>query len=976
MALFPEGATEQPIPVPPDLVGQFTDVYDPTGRASRLTDLLTACRAHHAAEAIHGSADLARMPAPSGPGGPTASLNLASQDGVAESDLLLQLAALLAWHPATHLEQRPGLDAIAEDLAAGLPPGPADTTAYYDFHRLQCAWENTWTSALDGMTVAAASDLYEALVDTIDPGVLWIDNSEIAELDDLLEGVAQAIGVSTSTSGLDPPADLITWLPALAGVWQSLSLDDQEWIRFLAWIDDFVYPFAITPLIDLTLTVADIWLGTEWPQEWLAGVQLSDVAEDEDWGRNQAEEFLEGLDLEAAAPAGLSRLEGLLGGLNERLAEPYSFDIFVPGSYNFGILSTYRQRWRPLGYQAGDLVASIPLSPGETRDFETKRIVKTSRTQKEIEHSLALRSGESTTIGRAEAEIVQKASNATNFAMTAQGAINVAIANVGASNEFGADQSADSAETKRDFREATVRAAQEYRDERTLEIATEDVVTGETVERRSISNPNNEITVTYLLYELQRRFEVSEQLHEIRPVVLVAFDVPSPDEIDEAWLIANAWILRRVILDDRLLPALDYLSDAFAGDELSVAIVQAQWDAQMAAVGALSDNVETSMSVRNVARAALAVAAASVAGGDGLIKNLGEILFPATSGPDSDDVLTAQRESAQQGLEWADADLLAQRTRLEGGVSALQQATVAYVEAVKHRTNRRVAIDQLRVHVKENVLHYMQAIWSHEPPDQRYFRLYDLAIEWPESDPAAFLMALEDSNPASGVGVAMQTSMTAVPMAPGVLTADVPSELIDLLVPPPSLGPERRLHEVADVDSLLGFKGNYAMFPLREGNAITDYMEQDCLDSYFGIIDPDPFGEIPTTTQAIALAECAWDRPDTTDADRAEITQWLVAVMAAQKRIAEEIVVPTGQLFMEALPGAHPLLEDFKLQHRALDVERAVVDLKVRQMELLRRAARLVKGDLSDPDIEQRVEITGSPSAVGVNLSPPVGEPA
>jgi hypothetical protein len=218
--------------------------------------------------------------------------------------------------------------------------------------------------------------------------------------------------------------------------------------------------------------------------------------------------------------------------------------------------------------------------------------------------------------------------------------------------------------------------------------------------------------------------------------------------------------------------------------------------------------------------------------------------------------------------------------------------------------------------------------------------------------------------------------MIAVPMAPGVLTADVPSELIDLLVPPPSLGPERRLHEVADVDSLLGFKGNYAMFPLREGNAITDYMEQDCLDSYFGIIDPDPFGEIPTTTQAIALAECAWDRPDTTDADRAEITQWLVAVMAAQKRIAEEIVVPTGQLFMEALPGAHPLLEDFKLQHRALDVERAVVDLKVRQMELLRRAARLVKGDLSDPDIEQRVEITGSPSAVGVNLSPPVGEPA
>ena len=63
-------------------------------------------------------------------------------------------------------------------------------------------------------------------------------------------------------------------------------------------------------------------------------------------------------------PSGLARLERVLGGLNERLAEPYQFDIFVPGSYNFGVLTTYRQRWQPLEYQVGNLVASMPLSPG------------------------------------------------------------------------------------------------------------------------------------------------------------------------------------------------------------------------------------------------------------------------------------------------------------------------------------------------------------------------------------------------------------------------------------------------------------------------------------------------------------------------------------------------------------------------------------------------------------------------------------
>ena len=30
------------------------------------------------------------------------------------------------------------------------------------------------------------------------------------------------------------------------------------------------------------------------------------------------------------------------------------------------------------------------------------------------------------------------------------------------------------------------------------------------------------------------------------------------------------------------------------------------------------------------------------------------------------------------------------------------------------------------------------------------------------------------------------------------------------------------------------------------------------------------------------------------------------------------MIVPTSSLYMEALPGAHPLLENFKLEHRAV----------------------------------------------------------
>ena len=34
----------------------------------------------------------------------------------------------------------------------------------------------------------------------------------------------------------------------------------------------------------------------------------------------------------------------------------------------------------------------------------------------------------------------------------------------------------------------------------------------------------------------------------------------------------------------------------------------------------------------------------------------------------------------------------------------------------------------LFVHIKQNILHYMQAIWSYEPTDQRFFRLYNTPV--------------------------------------------------------------------------------------------------------------------------------------------------------------------------------------------------------------------------------------------------------
>ncbi|MBK7108743.1 MAG: hypothetical protein IPH61_06250 [Bacteroidetes bacterium] len=115
-----------------------------------------------------------------------------------------------------------------------------------------------------------------------------------------------------------------------------------------------------------------------------------------------------------------------------------------------------------------------------------------------------------------------------------------------------------------------MKATQDFKEERSVEINTEESYGSEYTESGTILNPNDELAVTYLFYELQKRFKVSEQLYRVMPVVLVAQDVPAPDEITEAWIIANDWILNRVLLDDSFRPALQYIAQKNVGDDFSI----------------------------------------------------------------------------------------------------------------------------------------------------------------------------------------------------------------------------------------------------------------------------------------------------------------------------------------------------------------------------------------------------------------------
>ena len=245
---------------------------------------------------------------------------------------------------------------------------------------------------------------------------------------------------------------------------------------------------------------------------------------------------------------GASRLSHLLEELDRMLNEKYSFDVYAKDSINFGIMVTYRQTWKPEKYQVGELVSTIPLAPKEVRRYTTRRVTKKSRAVREVEDAMQSRRSEASDTSRVDAEIVDKAQNKTNFNITAKESLGGEGYNIESTQQAGGENAKQSEKVKKDFRESVLKRAEEYKQQHRTEIDTSSSEETEDTTFHEIQNPNDELAVTYLFYELQRTYRISEKIHQLTPVVLVAQEVPQPHQIDDAWLTSQDWILRRVIL--------------------------------------------------------------------------------------------------------------------------------------------------------------------------------------------------------------------------------------------------------------------------------------------------------------------------------------------------------------------------------------------------------------------------------------------
>jgi len=844
---------------------------------------------------------------------------------------------------ALKLDSRPTPETVQDHVnRLELRRGPADSPAYYDFHHLQIAFDHVWTESFDQALVEKLKDLYRGILEIggdvpggrpVGPESSWFSRMPGWFSNNLLDEAERAC----SATDFEVPAVVVDAISIAKDEWNALTEDQRDRLESIC--------EEISAVEDRLTNVmakadADAWR-----------VRLA-------FARDGAKRMLEYARRELSNRGNVScKLNDLLADIRKRIKEDYLFEIYAaaPGqrSVNFGILVTYRQKWQPWNYQAGELAGTIPLAPKEVRRFTKRQVVKRSRAEKEIRNNLRSHREDSSETSRAEAEIINKANSRTAFQLGTQTGANVGF-NTGVVNgsftgglnaDFSKEVASISEEVKREFREAVFKASQEYKEERTIEVTTEATSETEVTESGEISNPNEELTVTYLFYELQRRYRVSEQIHRVTPVVLVAQEVPSPDEIDDLWIVAHDWILRRVLLDDSFRPALTYLASQVRGDEYSLEEFRKNMERQRRLTDEIKEELlairEQSQGRYTALETALSRRASAIeveAEEEGLFEKILEFHTGEEEKP-SPEAARVREDAARDAYERAAREEKELRSRLDREVTALQAVTEQYTKLLSEHVNRRAQIDRLRLHIKQNILYYMQSIWSYEPPDQRFFRLHRTVVPKLNGE-----LVFTITSPPGAVPLEYDAHCE---LDPNQETAT--------------------LAEVANLDQVLGYKGNYMIFPLTRSNCLTDFMMAPYVDSELGLHDPDELGNW-TLESFSEYVCCLKERLAPTFFNDPQLQERLrrqyLRLLESPRRQYEDIIVPSGELFIEALPGTHPLLEDFKLRHRAMDVEKVRVEVVQQQLENVRLAARLLSAELDDPKIDKKVVVEGASAGV------------
>jgi hypothetical protein len=609
-----------------------------------------------------------------------------------------------------------------------------------------------------------------------------------------------------------------------------------------------------------------------------------------------------------------------------RLSQEYPFEVFPPLTVNVGLRVVYRQEWRSLGLQKGEIVRTVPLGPGQREKVSTK-IFRRRRHSRTLESVTATETTtETTDTTKDSSEIVAEASSTFNWKVDAEVHGGIAVIGGSVSTSLGGGSEEKSRATSSSLSEAMRKAASKVRRETKVVVSTEQEETFERETASEIQNPNNETAITYEYHKLQQQYEVFTHLAEVESVIFVAERLPSPAEIGDAWVRRHDWIIARVLKDESHRATLNELIQD-RDDENPVAGLAEDPFARMA--GAAHDSFAK---------------------------------FNQTAG---------QGDPQGQGLSIP--DIYAEPQRI------YQQHLRDQAARTRANELRRTRRDRLYQHIVDNILHYCRAIWMAEDPDQRMLRYKKegrrVPVEWvgpspfvivgaapaapPQYQPTGATAPLWDlidpTGPIAYVGNYAVFGLRprpqpAVDGAPALRIAVLdalrndafPLSLEDLLAQmrQPYLGREGDLRDPA----LTAFEREAARTTNADRRRIGDARAIEIASLLPEIEDRilDGNGQVLRDVNAelqYQITEAQWAR------------------YLYLKNATRRFLVDMNNLYLSIRVGEGAALEPFKRAHRYIDVLKAAQELEALSLKNQRRAAHLNTAGEYDPDVQKVIVV-------------------
>jgi hypothetical protein len=869
-----------------------------------------------------------------------------STEVITNADVPTYIGRLLKHMPSPDIVLQPDLAERRADRAQveksvndfSLQKGPAEIPAFYDFNVLQIAFEHVWKQLFDETIPNLA---YTA--NTL--GQARFGVSDIVT--NLFNNGLSLVGTYFTISPVDVPPVVAKFFDITKEEYNDMAVAMRDQLVTIANSIDLKGGSSLPSIVFGSANGSGLTVQSLRSIQALTeqGERLIDAVRHDDY----------------------YTLHQTLRDLHDRLSGTYNFTIFAADkdyhSVNFALRLTYREELTPKEYQAGKLLKTIPLAPKEEKKYSVKVSRNEKRSAKEAKKNNSSLTSEQVSTSRVEADIMAKAQTKTNFSLNAEGDYDIGISSGKATTTFGVEALSESAQNRKDFREAVQKAAQSYNEEVSKEIVTETDVTSEYIESGTLVNPNSELACTYLFYELQKRYQLSEQIYRVMPVVLVAQEVPSPDQITEAWVISNDWILNRCLLDDSFRPTLGYLANKSVGDDFALRELRKNLRQQRNLVDTLQIEFSAASVEADNRYKALETA---------ISKRIDEEHDEATDGFGSDmlqffggggqdpQAAKARELAAKDAQQYALDKAEKAAAALKQEVNTLHALTENYNKALQERLDNETKVKRLLVHICNNISHYMKWVWLMEPPDQRYLRLYKVQVP-----------ILELESRSYRVNVSVEDDIFSRFREPG--TEKHKAFLHGTLKHnPDGTFPTKPLVEVARLDRVVDVMGNYLAFELIEHNALTEFMAAPYIDSAFGAMDPDELSNV-NLEQYSKYVCCLHDKlpADEFEALKPQLKAWLDQLLATPLRNGDEIVVPTGALFIETLVDQNPILEDYMLKQRELDV--FDVNEKVRRagLENIRLAARLLNAERGDPEIDKKILVEGVSMTPALDVNNP-----